>query len=113
MPRFNLLLLSVLTICAIGLVTSQHKARRLVTAFEQEQSRSRALETEYRQLQLEASTWSMHSRVERLATERLQMRATDPKRTQLVPIEPPTPQLPSTFARSLASSAHPGVEAHR
>jgi cell division protein FtsL len=84
MLRVNLLLLAVLTLCALGLVTSQHKARKLFAALEQEQERTRALEVEYGQLQLEASTWSTHSRVEKLARERLHMRQPDSGRLQIV-----------------------------
>ena len=84
MVRVNLLLLAVLTLCALGLVTSQHKARKLFAALEQEQERTRALEVEYDQLQLETSTWSTHSRVEKLARERLRMRQPDSGRLQIV-----------------------------
>jgi len=84
MVRVNLLLLAVLTLCALALVTSQHKARKLFAALEQEQERTRALEVEYDQLQLETSTWSTHSRVEKLARERLRMRQPDSGRLQIV-----------------------------
>ena len=51
---------------------------------EREQDRSRALEIEYGQLQLESSTWGLHSRVERIATGALGMRAPDPRRVKIV-----------------------------
>ena len=89
MVRLNLLLLALLTACALGLVTSQHKARKLFVELEQEQERARSLEVEYGQLQLEASTWAMHARVERIATQALRMRAPDAKRIQLVPRKAP------------------------
>ena len=85
MVRLNLLLLALLTACALGLVTSQHKARKLFVELEEEQERARALEVEYGQLQLEASTWAMHTRVERIASRALRMRAPDAKRIQIVP----------------------------
>jgi cell division protein FtsL len=84
MLRVTLLLLAVLVACALGLVTSQHKARKLFAELEAAQERSRALEVEYGQLQLEASTWSTHSRIERIASQRLRMRHPDPSRVQLV-----------------------------
>jgi cell division protein FtsL len=62
--KLNLLLLAVLVACAIGLVTSQHRARKLFSDLEREQARARALDVEYGQLQLEASTWALHARVE-------------------------------------------------
>jgi cell division protein FtsL len=89
MMRLNLLLLAVVAVCAIGLVTSQHKARKLFVELEREQARARALDVEWGQLQLELSTRGLHSRVERLAAARLGMRAPDARRTQLV--EHPAP----------------------
>jgi cell division protein FtsL len=84
MARLNLLLLAVLTACALGLVTSQHQARKLFAELEREQSRAKALEVEFGQLQLEASTWATPTRVERLARERLRMRVPEAKRLQVI-----------------------------
>jgi cell division protein FtsL len=84
MTRLNLLLIVVLTACALGLVTSQHQARKLFGELEQEQERSRQLGVEYGQLQLEASTWAVHARVERIAGRQLNMRVPDAKRLQIV-----------------------------
>ncbi len=84
MARLNLLLLLVLTVCALGLVTSQHKARKLFSELEQEQERAKQLDVEWGQLQLEQSTWAMHARVEKIARERLHMSVPDAKRTQVV-----------------------------
>ena len=84
MAKLNLLLLAVLVACAIGLVTSQHRARRLFSELEREQNRSRELDVEYGRLQLEASTWGLHQRVEKIATGLLGMRAPDPRRVRVV-----------------------------
>ena len=84
MAKLNLLLLLVLIVCALGLVTSQHESRKLFTQLEREQERARALDVEFGQLQLEASTWGLHSRVEKLATRSLGLRAPDPRRVRLV-----------------------------
>ena len=84
MAKLNLLLLAVLVACALGLVTSQHKARKLFSDLEREQNRARELDIEHGQLQLEASTWGLHSRVEKLATRSLGLRAADPRRVRLV-----------------------------
>ena len=83
MAKLNLLLLAALAAFAMGLVTSQHQARRLFGELEQEQERSRQLGVEYGQLQLEASTWAVHARVERIASRQLHMRAPDAKRLQI------------------------------
>ena len=84
MAKLNLLLLAVLVACAIGLVTSQHRARKLFSELEREQNRSRELDIEYGRLQLEASTWGLHQRVEKIAAGSLGMRAPDPRRTRVV-----------------------------
>ena len=84
MAKLNLLLLLVLVVCALGLVTSQHKSRKLFSELEREQERSRALDVEFGQLQLEASTWGLHSRVEKIAHGALGMRAPDPRRVRMV-----------------------------
>lgn len=81
MARLNILMLVVLVLCAIGLVTSQHRARHLVWELEREMRHARTLDVEYGQLQLEQSTWAMHARVERIAGEKLRMRPNDPSRT--------------------------------
>ena len=83
MARLNLLVLAALTACALGLVTSQHKARKLFAELEREQARGKALEVEYGQLQLEQSTWAMPGRVEKLARERLRMRPPETRRMQV------------------------------
>jgi len=84
LARINLILLALLTACALGLVTSQHKARKLFSELEREQERAKQLEVEWGQLQLEQSTWAMHARVEKIARERLRMSVPDAKRSQVV-----------------------------
>lgn len=82
--RFNLILLAVLIVCALGVVTSQHKARKLYVELQKEQELAKQLDVEFGQLQLEQSTWAMHARVEKIASGRLMMRVPPPSRVQLV-----------------------------
>jgi cell division protein FtsL len=82
--KLNLLLLAVLVACALGLVTSQHKGRKLFSDVEREHERARELDIEYGRLQLEASTWGLHSRVERIAAGTLGLRSPDPRRVRLI-----------------------------
>jgi cell division protein FtsL len=82
--KLNLLLLLVLLVCALGLVTSQHQARKLFSRLEAEQGRARELEIEYGQLQLESGTWGLHARVERIASGSLGLRAPDPRRVRVI-----------------------------
>jgi len=87
--KLNLLLLLVLVVCALGLVTSQHQARKLFSDLEREQTRARELEAEYGRLQLEASTWGLHARVEKVAAGTLGMRTPDARRVRIVEREAP------------------------
>ena len=84
MARLNLILLVVLVACALSVVTSQHKGRRLFSQLEREQALARELEADYGRLQLEASTWGLHSRVEKIATRSLGLRPADPRRVRIV-----------------------------
>lgn len=83
MARLNLVLLAALVACALGLITSQHQARKRWAELEREQVRAQQLEVEFGQLQLEASTWATPSRVERVARERLRMHPPGLKRLQV------------------------------
>ncbi|MCZ7563373.1 MAG: cell division protein FtsL [Burkholderiales bacterium] len=82
--RTTLLLLALLAACALSLVTSQHQARKLFAGIEREHARAKALDVEWGQLQLEARTWALPSRIESIAQERLGMRAPDARRVQLL-----------------------------
>lgn len=84
MAKLNLLLLAVLVACALGLVTSQHNARKRFSELEREHNRARELDVQYGRLQLEASTWGLHSRVAKIATGTLGLRAPDPRRLRVV-----------------------------
>ena len=80
MVRTNLVLLVAILMCALGVVTSQHKARSLFQAIEAEQERERHLEVEFGQLQLELSTWATSPRIEKIAREKLKMRTPEAAR---------------------------------
>ena len=85
MLRLNLLLLGALAACALALVTSQHQARKLYVELQKEQELAKQLEVEWGQLQLEASTWATHARVEKLAIRALGMRVPPASHVQVVP----------------------------
>ena len=87
MTRLNLTLFFVLIMVSLGVVTSQHKARKLYFELEQLQDLTKKYETEFGQLQLEQSTWAMHSRIEELATKKLNMQVPDEKRIQVISLE--------------------------
>jgi 16S rRNA (cytosine1402-N4)-methyltransferase len=77
MVRLNLLLLLVVMLCSLGVVTSQHKARQLFQELDVQHERTRQLEVEFGQLQLELSTWGTAPRIEKIAVEKLGMRTPD------------------------------------
>jgi cell division protein FtsL len=83
--RANLVLLAVLIACALALVTSQHRARKLYVELQKEQEAAQRFEVEWGQLQLEQSTWAMHARVEKIAANALGMRVPGAGRVQVVP----------------------------
>ncbi|MBI4742147.1 MAG: cell division protein FtsL [Betaproteobacteria bacterium] len=74
MVRLNMILLLATVVAALGVVTSQHKARKLFQDLEAEQNRAKQLEVEYGQLQLELSAWATPPRIEKAAREKLKMR---------------------------------------
>ena len=76
--RVNLILVIVALACALSIVASNHRARKLFIELDREQERMHALDIEWGQLQLEQSTWANHARVEKIAHEKLQMKTPPP-----------------------------------
>jgi cell division protein FtsL len=74
------LLLVLVMMGALSIVTSQHQARKLFVALQQEKEHARQMEVEWGQLQLEQSTLAAPARVEKIATQQLQMQL--PKKEQ-------------------------------
>ena len=82
MRRINLLLIVVVLVSAVGTIASQHQARKRLQALEQERDRTQNLEVEFGQLQLEMSSWAAHTRIEKIAREKLGMQPPDMKKVQ-------------------------------
>jgi len=82
--RVQIALIALVVLSALGVVSAQHESRKLVTAYERERERMAQLDVEWGQLQLEQSTLANHSRVERIARERLRMALPDPATVLLV-----------------------------
>ena len=57
MTRLNLILFFSLILSGLGLVSSQHKARKPLFELEKQHQAEKQYEQEYGQLQLEQSTW--------------------------------------------------------
>jgi cell division protein FtsL len=86
MTRVNFLLLLVVVACALGVVTAQHRARKLFNELENEQVAAQKLQEEFTQLQLEQGTWATHKRVEAVASRGLGMRLPDPSSTVVITV---------------------------
>jgi cell division protein FtsL len=93
MTKLNFILFTVLLITSLGVVTSQHKARKLYFELQQAQDAAKQFEIEWGQLQLEQSTWAMHSRIESIASRHLNMEVPDSKRIQVVTLPKQAPVL--------------------
>lgn len=78
------MLTCVLVICALSIVTSQHRVRKLRVELEEAQAVARQLAVEWGQLQLEQGTWAMHARVEKIATTQLRMHVPDAKHIRII-----------------------------
>lgn len=84
MTRLNLILYFVLILTSLGVVTAQDRARKSYFELEQQEESAKKMNVELGQLQLEQSTWSMHSRVEDIAAKQLHMQVPDAARIQVV-----------------------------
>jgi cell division protein FtsL len=82
--RANLILFAILIVCALALVTSQHRSRKLYVELQKEQDVARQLEVEWGQLQLEQGTWAMHARIEKIATKALGMQVPPAARVRVI-----------------------------
>ena len=69
----NGLLLVAVVVCALSVVTSQHKARKLLNELQKEKEQAEQMEVEWGQLQLEQSTLTTSARIEKIAVKQLQM----------------------------------------
>ena len=87
MTRLNILLLMALVGCALSVVTSQHKARKLFMDLQTEQDRERKTDQEWRELQIESQTLGTGKRIEQKAQRELGMVVPDPKKTVIVVLD--------------------------
>ena len=84
MGRVNVLLLAVAVACALAVITSQHRARRIFSELETAQAAQQKLNEEWTQLQLEQGTWATNKRIESIASKRLAMRQPDASNTVVI-----------------------------
>lgn len=84
MTKLNLILFLALLCTAMGVVTSQHKSRKLYIELQAQQNMVKQYDIEWGQLQLEQSTWAMHSRIEQIAASQMQMKVPESARVKVV-----------------------------
>ena len=80
--RLNLLVCTLLVLCALSLVNAQYQAREQFIELERAQALARQLDIEWAQLQLDQSTLGKHARIEANARRDLDMVAVTPARVQ-------------------------------
>ena len=91
MTRLNTLLLVILIGCALSVVTSQHRARKFFIELQAEQESERKLDSEWRELQIEAQTQGTGKRIEQKAASELGMGIPEAKKTVMVVLEGTAP----------------------
>ena len=88
MGRVAVILLVLVMLCAMGVITSQHRARKYFNDLEVGQAAAKKLDEELGQLQIEQSTWATHKRLEAVAAKELGMRLPDAASTVVVTVAP-------------------------
>ncbi|MFM7255645.1 MAG: cell division protein FtsL [Betaproteobacteria bacterium] len=86
--RLNVLLVPVLVACALLLVDSQHRARKLFIELERMQTRSRELDIQFKQLQLDQLRLAKASMIDQRARRDLGMGSASADRTMYLTIPP-------------------------
>jgi cell division protein FtsL len=99
----NALLLLVMVVCALSVVTSQHKARKLYIELQKEKEQAQQMEVEWGQLQLEQSTWATPARVEKVAVQQLKMQLPKKGQVQVIKLNQPFAMPQSSVAGEMNS----------
>lgn len=84
MSRINLMLLVALILSCLYLVKTSYQARRLFAELDRARNEQRTLDVDFNRLQAERQAQATHLRVEKMAREKLSMRAATPAVTQYV-----------------------------
>jgi cell division protein FtsL len=87
-PASQILMFVAVVLCALSVVTSQHKARKLFIELQKEKEQAQQMEVEWGQLKLEQSTWATPARVEEIAVRKLQMQLPKNGQVQFIWIKP-------------------------
>lgn len=87
MTRVHFLLLLMVIVCALSVVTSQDKARKLFAELQKEKDRAQQIEVEWGQLNLEQGALARPARMEEIAVDKLQMQLPKSQQIQFVHAE--------------------------
>jgi len=90
LTRLNVMLAALLVLCALGLVTSQHHARKLFIDLERAQAHAAAHEVRWNQLQVEQTELAKAALIDARARRELGMQAVQGERTLHLSIDPIT-----------------------
>lgn len=107
--RLRFLLVFCLVLCALGVITSQHRARGLFIDLERAQEHAKRLDVEWNQLQLDQTAASKHGLIDPVARRDLQMVAITPARTVYLDVSQPLP--PAAAPVPHPSASRPGASA--
>ncbi|MHB8354781.1 MAG: cell division protein FtsL [Burkholderiales bacterium] len=92
MNRLNILLFVLVVVLAIGVVHSQHRARRLFMDLQREKDMAEQRVAEWNQLQIEQGTLASSHRIEEGAVHGLQMQLPTSSRTRMIVVGQPQVQ---------------------
>lgn len=92
MNRLCLVLSGLLAVCALGLVTSQHGARKTFVDLEHARAQARQLEVQWERLQVEQSRLANAALIDSRARSGLTMSPATPERTLYLNLELPREQ---------------------
>lgn len=84
MLKLNAILILTLLLCALGVVTAQHEARKHFGLLEKEKRVTDELALELGRLELEQSSLVTHARIEEIARRKLEMNAPAASRTRMI-----------------------------
>ena len=108
--RLNVMLAGLLVLCALGLVTSQHRARKVFIDVERAQAHAAAHEVRWNQLQVEQTELAKSARIDTRARSELSMQTVSAERTLHLSIDPVTRQVSlSQPWREAADGGKPGA----
>ncbi len=92
MSRLAATLAGVLVVCALGLVTAQHRARTLFIDLEHAQAQARQLDVRWNRLRLDQTRLATASLIDSKARAGLAMQPVSPQRTLYLTLDAPVEQ---------------------